>query len=222
MTPRWNRYVALGDSISESLGDPVAGSGEPCLAWADRLAMILDGNARLRGVPFACANLAARGRQIEHVVSEQVPRAIDLRADLVSILAGGNDLMDPSADPDALAARLEVGVAAARASGADVLLATCFDPRFAIFLGSQRGRAATYNANLWSIARTHGTFIIDLWGMRELQSRSLWAEDRIHLAPAGHRLLASRAAHSLGIPYYELAAPGPVPPADLVAVVGRR
>lgn len=222
VTPRWNRYVALGDSISESLGDPAVGPGEPCLAWTDRLAMILDGNARLRGVPFAFANLAARGRRVHHVASEQVVRATELRADLVSILVGANDLMESSADPDALAAQVESGVAAVRASGADVLLATCFDPRFAFFLKPLRGRAAVYNANLWSIARTHGTFTLDLWGMRELQHPAMWAEDRVHLAPAGHRLLASRAAHSLGVPYFELAAPAAVRPADLVAVVGRR
>ena len=222
VTARWNRYVALGDSISEGLGDPIVGTGEPWLGWADRLAMILDGNARLRGAPFAFANLAARGSRVEYVVTEQVPRAIELGADLVSILVGGNDLMGPGSDPDALAAQVEAGVAAVRASGADVLLATCFDPRFAFFLKPLRGRAAVYNANLWSIARTHGTFTLDLWGIRELQNRSMWAEDRIHLAPAGHRLLASRAAHSLGVPYFELAAPIAALPADLVTVVGRR
>lgn len=207
VTPEWNRYVALGDSITEGFCDPIVGAGEPWLGWADRLAMILDGNARLRGEEFAFANLAVRGKRIRHVIDDQVPRAIDLGADLVSILIGGNDLMTAHADPDALAAEVESGVCAIRATGADVLLATCFDPRFAFFLKPLRGRAAVFNANLWSIARSHGTFTLDLWGARELQARAMWAEDRIHLAPAGHRLLASRAAHSLGVPYYELTAP---------------
>ena len=182
--------------------------------------MILDGNARLRGVPFAFANLAVGGKCVEHMVAEQAPRAIELKSDLVSILVGGNDLAGERADPDALAARVEAGVAAVRASGADVLLATCFDPRFS--LKPLRGRAAAFNAHLWSIARKHETFTLDLWGMRELHNGGMWAQDRIHLAPAGHRLLASRAAHALGIPYFELAAPIAPPLVDLVAVVGRR
>lgn len=208
--------MALGDSITEGLCDPIVGAGEPWLGWADRLAMILDGNARLGGTPFEFANLGVCGRRVRHVVDEQVPRAISLGADLTSIMIGGNDLMSPKADPDALAAELETGVAMLRAAGCDVLLATCFDPRFAFFLKPFRGRAAVFNANVWSIARSHGTFTLDLWGMRELQSRQMWAEDRVHLTSAGHRILASRAATSLGVAYFEVGvretgAPAPAP-----------
>lgn len=206
MTAQWHRYIALGDSITEGFCDPIVGTGEPWFGWADRLATILDGDARLRGNPFEYANLGVRGRRVRHVVEDQVPRAIALQPDLVSILIGGNDLMSPKADPDALAAELETGVAELRAAGADVLLATCFDPQFAFFLKPFRGRAAVFNANLWSIARSHGTFTLDLWGVRELRSPGMWAEDRVHLTPAGHRLLASRAAHALGVPYYESSA----------------
>jgi lysophospholipase L1-like esterase len=210
---RWSRYVALGDSITEGFCDPIIGGGEPWLGWADRLAAILEGHARLEGGNLEFANLAVRGRRVKDVVSQQVPRAIELRADLVSILIGGNDLMAPTADPDALSAELETGVIALREAGIDVLLATCFDPQVAFFMKPFRGRAAVYNGNLWSIARRHGTATVDLWGLRELQQRWMWAPDRIHLSPDGHRLLASRAAQSLGVPYFELAgAPAPKPP----------
>lgn len=206
VTAQWHRYVALGDSITEGFCDPVVGSGEPWFGWADRLATILDGSARLRGNPFEYANLGVRGRRVRHVVQEQVPKAIELQADLTSVLIGGNDLMSPKSDPDALAAELESGVAELRAAGSDVLLATCFDPQFAFFLKPFRGRAAVFNANLWSIARSHGTFTLDLWGVRELHAPAMWAQDRVHLTAAGHRLLASRAAHALGVPYYEFGA----------------
>jgi lysophospholipase L1-like esterase len=196
--------VALGDSITEGLCDPVIGRGEPWFGWADRLAMILDGNARLRGAEFEFANLGVRGRRVRDVIDEQIPAAIELGADLVSLMIGGNDLMTPKADPDALAAQIEAGVARLRGAGVDVLLATCFDPQFAFFLKPLRGRAAVFNANLWSIAREHQTFTLDLWGIREFQNRSMWSEDRVHLTPAGHRLLATRAAHSLGVAYFEL------------------
>lgn len=220
----WHRYVALGDSITEGFCDPIVGKGEPWFGWADRLATILDGHARLRGNEFEYANLGVRGRRVRNVVEEQIPRAIELGADLTSILIGGNDLMSPKADPDALAAEIESGVAALRASGSDVLLGNCFDPRFAFFLKPLRGRAAVFNANLWSIARTHGTFTLDLWGARELQSRTMWAEDRVHLTTAGHRLLASKAAHSLGVPYFEVGsgadAPAPAPAGSSLTVLG--
>jgi lysophospholipase L1-like esterase len=201
----WKRYVALGDSITEGLCDPIVGRGEPWLGWADRLAAILARHAELRGSTLEFANLAVRGRRVRDVVVDQVPRAIELRADLVSILIGGNDLMSAKADPDALAGEVESAVAKLRKAGTDVLLATSFDPRFAFFLKPLRGRAAVYNANLWSIARRYGTITLDLWGMRELQHRTMWAEDRVHLSPSGHRLIATRAAHALHVPYYEIA-----------------
>lgn len=209
----WGTYVAVGDSITEGMSDPVIGRGEPWLGWADRLAGILHGDAQLGGRDLAFANLAVRGRRVADVVDVQIPAAIDLGADLVSVLIGGNDLMALGADPDAVAARLEPGIAALRARNIDVLLGTCFDPQYAPFLGLLRGRAAVYNANMWSIARTHRAFTLDLWGMRELHSPAMWAEDRVHLGSAGHRLLASRAAHTLGVAYYEspqgLIAPAP-------------
>ena len=201
---RWARYVALGDSITEGLCDPVAGGGDRWLGWADRLATILDGNAQLSGKSIEFANLAVRGRRVRDVVEQQIPTALELKPELVSVLIGGNDLMSARADPDALAAELETGIAALRAAGIDVLLANCFDPQVAFFVRPFRGRAAVFNANVWSIARTHRTYTLDLWGIRELQNVAMWSEDRVHLSSAGHRLLASRAAHTLGVPYFEL------------------
>jgi lysophospholipase L1-like esterase len=207
----WTRYVALGDSITEGFCDPAPKTTGPApgvewLGWADRLAVILDGHARLGRTSFEFANLAVRGRRIAHVVDDQIPRAIGLRADLVSVMVGGNDLMSPKADPDALATQLEDGIRNLRASGANVLVANCFDPQFAFFLKPFRGRAAVFNADIWSIARANGASVLDVWGIREFQQTTMWAADRVHLSTLGHRLLAARAAHVLGIPYAEIAA----------------
>jgi lysophospholipase L1-like esterase len=209
----YTRYVALGDSITEGLCDaapphpsPHLPAASSWLGWADRLAAILDGDARLAGHGFEFANLAVRGRRIGDVVADQVPRALSLRPDLVSVMIGGNDLMSPTADPDALAHRLDAGIRSLRAAGSAVLLANLFDPQFAFFLKPFRGRAAVFNANIWSIARANEAVVLDVWGVREFQDGSMWASDRVHLSPRGHRLLAARAAHTLGVPYAEIAA----------------
>jgi lysophospholipase L1-like esterase len=203
----WNRYVALGDAITEGLYDPAPRQpGSPVdnwQGWAQRLAVILDGHAQLAGQRLEFANLAARGRRIRHVVDDQVPKATALRADLASVLIGSGDLMAPRADPDSLAKQLESGIRALRRNGTHVVLAGCFDPQFAFFLKPFRGRAAVFNANLWSIARGTGCTVLDLWAMREFQHPAMWAADRINLSPRGHRFLAARAAHALGVPYAE-------------------
>ena len=201
----YTRYVALGDSITEGLCDPAPARPGTWLGWADRLAGILDGDARLSGHTVEFANLAVRGRRIADVVGEQVPGALALKPDLVSVLVGANDLMSPAADPDALAERLADGVRMLRAHGTTVLLANLFDPQFAFFLKPFRGRAAVFNANIWSIARDHHAVVLDVWGVREFRDPAMWGADRVHLSSRGHRLLATQAAHALGVPYAETA-----------------
>ncbi|WP_353810125.1 SGNH/GDSL hydrolase family protein [Agromyces sp. SYSU T00194] len=205
-THSWHRYVAIGDSLTEGLGDPAGPRGDDRWhGWADRLAVILDGHARLAGERFDFGNLAVRGSRVADAARDQVPRAIDVGADLVSVMIGGNDLMSPAADPDQVAEALESVVARLRASGATVLLANCFDPQFAFFLRPFRGRAAVFNAHVWTIARRHGAAVLDLWGAAEFRRQSMWAEDRVHLSSEGHRALARRASHALGVPYAESA-----------------
>jgi lysophospholipase L1-like esterase len=199
----YTRYVALGDSITEGLCDPAPARPGAWLGWADRLAGILDGDARLSGGTVEFANLAVRGRRIADVVGEQVPGALALQPDLVSVLVGANDLMSPTADPDALADRLADGVRMLRSHGTTVLLANLFDPQFAFFLKPFRGRAAVFNANIWSIARDHHAVVLDVWGVREFRDPAMWGADRVHLSSRGHRLLATHAAHALGVPYAE-------------------
>jgi lysophospholipase L1-like esterase len=199
----FSRYVALGDSITEGLCDAAPNRQGSWLGWADRLAGILDGDARLAGQSLEFANLAVRGRRIADVVDDQVPRAVAMRPDLVSVLIGGNDLMTATADPDALAGQLENGVRALRDAGSTVLLANLFDPQFAFFLKPFRGRAAVFNANIWSIARDQQATVLDVWGVREFRDAGMWASDRVHLSSRGHRMLASLAAHTLGVPYAE-------------------
>jgi lysophospholipase L1-like esterase len=206
---RWTRFVALGDSITEGWCDPVmtdlAGNPtEPWFGWADRLALLID--AHQKGMDAAhrleFANLAVRGRRVQHVVEDQVPAAIEMKPDLVSVLIGGNDLMSLKVDPDALAAHLESGIAKLRAAGTDVLLATGFDPAMTPFrfLAAFRGRAAVFSANLSSIAQRHGCIPMDLWGIGDFRDAAHWSEDRVHPSTRGHLVLTAAAASALGVP----------------------
>ena len=80
-------FAALGDSFTEGLNDPHPGGG--FMGWADRVAAVLAG--RVPG--FGYANLAVRGKLLGQVIADQVPRAIELAPDLVSLAAGGNDIL---------------------------------------------------------------------------------------------------------------------------------
>ena len=140
-------FVALGDSFTEGMQDELGPDGRH-LGWADRVAAAL----ALATGGLRYANLAVRGRLLDQVVDEQLPVALEARPDLVSLVAGGNDLMRPGADPDELAATLERAVLAFQEKGADVLLATGVDPRQTPIIRRIRGRVAVFNAHVWSIA----------------------------------------------------------------------
>jgi lysophospholipase L1-like esterase len=194
----FTRYVAIGDSFTEGLADADPGRPNAYIGWADRLAAHL---ARIAGdgePAFGYANLAVRGRLLSDIAGRQVDNALALAPDLVSIVGGGNDILRPKADIDALADRFEDAVARLRASGADVLLATPTDPREAPLLKASRARSATYTAHIWSIAQRHGAHVIDLWGMAALRDWRMWAPDRIHLTSEGHRRVALNAFTALG------------------------
>jgi len=194
----FSRYVAIGDSFTEGMSDADPHRPNTYVGWADRLAAHLARVAREDGHDFGYANLAVRGRLLVDIAGRQVDNALALGSDLVSIVGGGNDILRPRADVDALAARLEDAVARLRAGGADVLMATPTDPRDAPLIRASRGRAATYTAHIWSIARRHDVSVIDLWGMGALRDWRLWGPDRIHMTSEGHRRVALNAFTTLG------------------------
>ncbi len=195
----WRRFVAVGDAFTEGLCDPDPAWPDTFIGWADRLAASLAGRGRAAGVDVTYANLAIRGRQLADVTGRQLSLALELEPDLVSIVGGGADLLLPRADVDALAAQLDDAVARARATGADVLLATPSDPQDAPILRRTRGRTAMYAAHIWSISRRHGCAVIDLWGMRALRDWRMWHDDRIHLSTLGHMRVGEAALAALGL-----------------------
>ncbi|WP_243728639.1 GDSL-type esterase/lipase family protein [Microbacterium sp. BK668] len=195
---RYTRYVSLGDSLTEGLCDTSRMPAGEFRGWADRLAQLLashgDGLAPLR-----YANLAVRSRRVRDLTLGQLPRALALRPDLVSILLGSNDLVSRRAAPRLLAAELEEGVRALRETGADVLLVTPFLPRRRAARLFAR-RFAAYNSELRRIARETGSILLDLEAQPEIGDLSMWAHDKVHLRSRGHRFLAYRAAEALGVP----------------------
>lgn len=187
-------YVALGDSFTEGLYDPRPDGG--FRGWADRFADLL--SARHPGLRYA--NLAIRGKRLHEIAAQQVPRAVAMAPDLVSLAGGGNDLLRPGCDPDALAATLEDAVAALGAAGSRVLLFSGYDPCTFPVIRLLRGKAAVLNMHLRAIAARHQCDVVDLWSMRVLCDRRVWSADRLHLTAEGHRRVALRACEVVGVP----------------------
>ena len=185
-------FVALGDSFTEGLDDP-RGDQRGYLGWADRFAQLLA--AQQPGLRYA--NLAVRGKLLGQVADEQVPRAIAMAPDLISLAAGGNDLLRLRSDPDALAQTFDDMVRTMLMAGSQVLIFTGFDPRFPV-LRLIRGKVAAYNMHLRAIADRHGCRVVDLWSMSVLADPRAWSADRLHLTPDAHRRVALRVCEVVG------------------------
>nr|BFF04506.1 SGNH/GDSL hydrolase family protein [Streptoalloteichus tenebrarius] len=191
------RFVALGDSFTEGVGDEDPTRPNGVRGWADRVAEQL----AAADPEFRYANLAIRGRLLDQVLTEQLAPALALGPDLVTLYAGGNDLLRPKVDIDALAERYERAVARLTGTGATVVLFTGVDGVADPVFRKLRGRTAIFNEHTRVIAARHGARVVDLWAMRQLRDRRLWADDRLHLNALGHTEVAIAVLDVLGAPH---------------------
>ena len=193
----YHRYVALGDSFAEGVGDPDESSPNGLRGWADRVAAVLATQSR----DFRYANLAIRGRKLDAVIAEQLEPAVALDPDLVTIYAGANDIMRPRVDIDAIVSSYAVGVRRLRSAGAHLVLFTGFDLGWAPMFGRLRGRVAVYNELVRELADETEATLVDFWRMREYRDPRLWDVDRIHMSTTGHRHMAVAVLDALGVPH---------------------
>ncbi len=191
----WSRYVALGDSFTVGVGDPEQGSPGGLRGWADRVAEELAAGHE----GFAYANLAVRGLMLKQILNQQIGPALALEPDLITLSAGGNDMVFHGSDPDKLAVKLETGVRQLSQTGATLVLFTGPDWASTPLLGRNRGKVAIFNENVRAIAARHGALIADLWAMTQLKDPRMWNSDRLHLSPLGHHTVAAMVLDTLNV-----------------------
>ncbi|MFJ8884281.1 SGNH/GDSL hydrolase family protein [Streptomyces sp. NPDC102402] len=201
------RYVALGDSQTEGVGD-----GDDLIGlrgWADRLAEHLSAI----DPSLEYANLAVRGRVARQVRSEQLGAALALRPDLATVVAGVNDLLRPRFDAEETVGHLEEMFSALTGAGAHVLTLTFPDVgKIAPIARPVRGRVFELNAGIRAAAARHGVTVAEGAGHAVTTDPRLWSTDRLHSSPLGHERIAAAAAHALGLPGSDDAWARPLPP----------
>ncbi|TWV33562.1 SGNH/GDSL hydrolase family protein, partial [Streptomyces misionensis] len=181
------RFVALGDSLTEGVGDP-AGDGRR--GWAALLAPSL-------GPATEFTNLAACGAQTRDVLERQAPAALALRPDLVSVVVGVNDTLRRTFDIHAVAARLDRVYAACAAQGATLLTACLPDPGAMLGLPSALARPLArrqraVNAVVHALSERYDAVHLHAADHAWIADRTLWSADRLHPGERGHRQLAVR------------------------------
>ncbi|GGH35105.1 SGNH/GDSL hydrolase family protein [Microbacterium album] len=205
----WRRFVAIGDSFTEGIGDPEPGSPGGHRGWADRVAEALSRQVD----DFAYANLAVRGKLIAQIVADQVQPALALRPDLITFCAGGNDVIRPGTDPDTIAQQFDDAVARLSADGATVVVFTGVDVAFSPVFRPFRGKIAIYNENVRAVADKYDCIVADQWALKAIQDPRFFDDDRLHLNALGHHEVARMVLRALNVPNdLQPMQPDPLPP----------
>ena len=208
----FSRYVAIGDSLTEGLGD-TPWPGDVPRGWADRLAQHLTDHA---GHPIEYANLAVRGQKAAQVRDTQLPVALAASPDLVTITAGMNDLMRPKVDIDAVGHALDDMAHRLAAAGVVTVLVPLPDMTGLLPIGARiKGRVDALNSTLTEVAGRRGSLLAPLPPRGVFGHPEAWSSDRLHLSSLGHSRFALGMLHTLGLPtasaWDEPLVPGPKP-----------
>ncbi|MFF2506879.1 SGNH/GDSL hydrolase family protein [Streptomyces sp. NPDC058067] len=183
------RFVALGDSLTEGVGDPV---GDTWRGWAALLAAGLAPD----GVPVEFHNLAVSGAQTHDVLDRQLPAALALGPDVASVVVGVNDTLRRTFDIHAVAARLDQVYAALTEQGAVLLTACLPDPGAMLGLPGLLGhplarRQQAVNSVVHALSDRYGAVHLHAAEEAWVADRAMWSADRLHPGERGHRVLAA-------------------------------
>ena len=197
---RFNRFIALGDSMTEGMQDVIVNG--KYRGWADRVADVMAENYE----NFTYANLAVRGKLVGQVHREQVPVALGLvngPSTVISFHAGANDVIRPKYDPAKTIDTYNNAVDEIIKSGATLMLfcvledtgkrnktAQIWQERFNVFNDNVRKKANSVGAILFDPNQD------DFWK----DSRFIH-EDRLHLNAEGHRRVAQAVLARLNLPH---------------------
>jgi lysophospholipase L1-like esterase len=190
-------FVALGDSITLGIGDPVrigpeAGRRAGARGWRGWAALLADSL-----VDPDLHIVAGNGACMADLERDQLPAALQLRPDVASVVIGVNDTLRPNFDPDRIGAATAHTIGSLRASGAEVLTMRLPDPGRMLRLPGVLARplarrARQLNDVVDAAAIRFGTLHFDAAMDAETWDPRMWAVDRLHPSERGHRLIARR------------------------------
>ncbi|MGY5319474.1 SGNH/GDSL hydrolase family protein [Neomicrococcus lactis] len=195
------RFVAIGDSFTEGVGDWDPRLPNGVRGWADRVAKQLS----KVDPAWEYANLAIRSRRLDPIVDEQIDVALAMEPTLISFYAGGNDILELRQDMDDLLARYAAAVDRLCSSGAQVVLFTGFDVPLNPVFGPMKRRNHQFNDAVRQLVADNadrGAVLLDYWTLDAFSDQRMWDVDKLHMNRAGHRYLAIQFLELFGIDHF--------------------
>ncbi len=195
----YRSYVAMGDSLTEGLGDTGFEENRHNKGWADRLASLLAREAAFAGHAFDFANVALRGSSSLHILTAQLERTLELKPDLVTIMTGANDLSWLPWRKKAIDPLLRGALVRLYDVGAHVVLINTVRPAHTTLAKLMIGRSRQMSNLIERIGAEFGAPVVDVHSMREFERLDFWASDLVHFSSNGHVRVTNQVAEELGL-----------------------
>ena len=191
----WQHFVAMGDSLTEGVGDPV--DGIEMLGWADRFhRMLLQESPECR-----YTNLAGRGLVASEVRGQQLELALALLPDLVSVVTGGNDILKGYWNGPHYEAEIAAMLEELTATGATVLTSTIPDFRFLAVPPDFKERVTQQvievNTIIRRMAQRFDVRCAEAWNHPATLELNFWSADGVHPNAFGYSQIATEMAKAL-------------------------
>jgi len=190
------RFVAIGDSFTEGVGDELPDGRTR--GWADLAAQ---GWADASGEPIQYANLAIRGKLVWPIVEQQLEPALALGPTHLSFNGGGNDMLRPRTSIAHVADAFSRVLERCDEEGVRLVLLSGANPSRRLPLGGlvQRRGDALSDAVVGRVEHRPDVVRALNWPDHELSTPPYWSQDRLHMNSRGHHRVAARVLDALGL-----------------------
>lgn len=195
------RFVGLGDSLTQGVGDPRpgrAGFAGQLDGWVSYFASAVHAS----GQSVDVRNFALAGARIEHVMANQLPSALAEPSDVVSCFIGINDLWIADLDLDEFGERFHTLFRDLSAHAPIVITASIHDvfapfPVRAPLREKLNRNVAAMNDTIKTVVAQYGLVLVDLAARPDMFTSAVRAVDRLHPNRYGHQLIAAEVVKQL-------------------------
>ncbi|OOZ81190.1 lipase [Bacillus cereus] len=191
----WKRFVAIGDSFTEGIGDEVEGIA--LKSWVDHFVQL-----SVNDIEYA--NFAKRGLVTKEIRSQQLEKALAFKPDLVSLIAGANDVLKGRWNLQTYKNDMEFMIDKLSKTGADIMIANLPDFTVRLPLASEKKQVIKEqlleaNEVIFSLSREYKLHHVDFWNHHVVNDNTLWSTDFIHPNSKGYVKVAELIFNSLPV-----------------------
>ncbi|MGM2816092.1 SGNH/GDSL hydrolase family protein [Bacillus cereus group sp. Bce001] len=191
----WKRFVAIGDSFTEGIGDEVERIA--LKSWVDHF-------VQLCAFDIEYANFAKRGLVTKEIRSQQLEKALTFKPDLVSLIAGANNVLKGRWNLQEYKNDMEFMIDTLSKADADIIIGNLPDFTVRLPLSSKKKQVVKEqlleaNEVIRSLSKEYKLHHVDFWNHHLVNDDTVWSKDLIHPNSKGYVKVAELIHSSLPV-----------------------